>query len=205
MTAVSGQSPWAAVSGVCLCWAVMGVQAVGAERTVARPDIRVFELPVQPLGTALESFARITNREILYEGRLTEHRRSAEVRGVYAADVALDILLAGTGLEADIQDRGFFILRQSEGPPSDPRQYYVLVQAALRQALCNASSDHRVAARLWVGRSGEVVQVRGLVDTAGLWVERALKGVRIGPPPANFAQPITVVVDAETAAECAAR
>jgi hypothetical protein len=192
-----------ALQAVAVCCAVMILAALGTRRAVSASDVRVFEVPAQSLGDALESFARIANREILYEGRLTEHRRSAEVRGAYASEVALEILLAGTGLEAKIQDRGFFVLTQVEEPPSNPQQYYALIQAALRQVLCNAPEHRRIAAHLWVGRSGKVLQVRGLGgDEVRARTEAALKGATIGVPPANFAQPITILVQAKTTAEC---
>lgn len=176
-----------------------------------------FELPAQKLSDALEVFVRLANREILYDGHLTEGRRSAEVGGVYTPETALEIILAGTGLEADAKEDGFFVLRRPVSQSSDrrpdqiidDRHYYALIQAALRQTFCHAPSPQRVAARLWIGRGGEVLQVRalGMVDGGRQRVEAALRGMKVGGPPPDFAQPVTIVVEAggpEPAADCMA-
>lgn len=203
--AVGGTRWHSRVVSSVFCCGLMILPVRGTEYAASAADVRLFELPAQALEHALEAFARTANREILYDGSLTIHRRSADVSGVYAPDVALEILLAGTGLQAETQDRGFFVLKQVDARSSDPRPYYALIQAALRQALCGTGSDQRIAARLWVGRGGDVVQVRGLTADGEQWrIERALKGIRVGAPPANFAQPVTIVVQPDAMKECSA-
>ena len=185
-----------------------------------------FNIPSQPLGAALEVFARMSRREVLYDGALSEGRRSSLVEGIYTPEVALQILLAGTGLWADFKDTDFFVV----GPvptdasvrsgaarqPLDHRRYYGLLQASLRTAFCGThvvSDSSRIAARLWIGQAGEVLQVKTLGSTGSDQMDRsvdaALRQMSLGvAPPAGFAQPITIVVlpsDPDMREDCAGR
>ncbi|MCA6109661.1 TonB C-terminal domain-containing protein [Bradyrhizobium cenepequi] len=190
----------------------------------AAPRSLVFSIPSQPLGAALEIYARISSREVLYEGALAEGRHSSLVEGVYAPEVALQILLAGTGLWADVKDADFFVVgpvptgatvRSVERQSLDHRRYYGLLQASLRTVFCGTrvlSDSSRVAARLWVGQAGQVLQVKTLSSTGSdamdRSVEAALGQISLGvAPPAGFAQPITIVVlpsDPDMRQDCAA-
>lgn len=182
-----------------------------------------FSIPSQPLGGALEIYARISRREVLYDGALAEGRRSSLVEGVYAPEVALQILLAGTGLWADFKDVDFFVVgpvptdatvRSVARQSLDHRRYYGLLQASLRAVFCGTRvvpDSRRVAARLWVGQAGQVLQVKTLGSTGSdemdRSVEAALRQMSLGvAPPAGFAQPITIVVlpsDPDTRQDCA--
>jgi hypothetical protein len=186
------------------------------EAFAADSDVRAgsggitFTIPSQPLGAALEIYARISNREVLYDGALAVGRRSSEVDGVYTPQVALQILLAGTGLWADFKDTNFFVvgLASAEKPidgagrqSSEQQRYYARLQASLRTAFCEnrVPDGKRVAARLWVGQWGQVLQVKTLTSSDGGKLDRSIEtilyGLKLGdPPPVGFAQPITIVV-----------
>jgi hypothetical protein len=205
-----------AISVFVLTLTMIGSGA-GAEsgRQLAYSGI-AFDIPSQPLGIALEAFARIASREVLYDGALAVGRRSSLVDGVYTPEVALQILLAGTGLWADFKDADFFIVGLAPAERAAPGhrsveqvRYYGRLQASLKTAFCgnNVLPDgNRVAARLWVGQWGQVLQVKALGSTGSseldLHVEAALRGLRLGgPPPVDFAQPITIVIMPSDAAE----
>ena len=181
----------------------------------------VFNIPPQPLSTALEAYARISRREVLYDGALAVGRRSSLVDGFYAPEVALQILLAGSGLWADFKDADFFVVRltSSEKPSqaatgrqsADHMRYYGRLQASLRTAFCGDSvlpEGNRVAARIWIGQWGQVLQVKQLGSTGrdelDQHVEAVLRGLKVnGPPPADFAQPITIVImPSDAAPDC---
>jgi hypothetical protein len=171
-----------------------------------------FNIASQPLGSALETFARISSREVLYDGALAAGRRSSLVNGLYTPEVALQILLAGTGLWADFKDADFFVVglastdntadASAAGQSVEHVRYYGRLQAGLRTAFCGHGvlpDGNRVAAQLWVGQQGEVLQVKKL-GSAGNGeldqrIETVLSGLRLGgPPPVGFAQPITIVI-----------
>ena len=209
-----------AVLGFRFGCAVISVLASTLTATVAATGnakqsvsgVIAFNIPSQPLGTALEIYARISRREVLYDGRLAAGRSSGLVDGLYKPEVALQILLAGTGLWADFKDADFFLVglapTEKTASRSDSRQsgenkrYYGRLQASLKAAFCGNSvlpDSNRVAAQLWVGQQGQVLQVKKLGSSGNgeldQQVETVLRGLRlICPPPAGFAQPITIVI-----------
>ncbi len=60
----------------------------------------LFEIPAQPLQTALEAYAKRFDVQVFYKAELVQGLRSAPVSGVYSEDDALLHLLDGTGLKA---------------------------------------------------------------------------------------------------------
>ncbi|HVX78798.1 MAG TPA: hypothetical protein VHB49_21915 [Bradyrhizobium sp.] len=196
-------------SGVTAC-----IDGAAAADAGGRPGsaTTMFRIPVQPLGQALEAYARISGREVLYDSALADGRRSSFVNGAYTSEVALQILLAGTGLWADFKDPDFFVvgLNPVERPTGnaltrrsyEQRHYYAILQAGIRTAFCGTHvlpESSRIAARLWIGQAGEVLQVKPL-DSTGIeqldqQVEAVLRQVKLSaPPPSDFAQPVTIVV-----------
>jgi hypothetical protein len=172
-----------------------------------------FDIPSQSLTSALEAYARISGREVLYDGTLAMGRRSSQVEGVYAPVAALRMLLAGTGLSAQFKDADFFVLVPT--PPAEHRagaesarsaillRYYARLQASLRAAFCTDDAAllgrYRVAARLWIGASGDVLQETRLASTGDARLDReidkTLRSLSLGdPPPAGAAQPFTIVI-----------
>lgn len=170
----------------------------------------VFKILPQPLGRALETYARVSSREVLYDGTLADDRRSSLVDGSYTPEVALQILLAGTGLTADFKDRNFFVVSQAPAETTtdaanmrsvDADRYYGILQAGLRSAFCTTHvlpDNHRVAARLWIGQQGGVLQARTLASSDSELNQKigvVLRRIRLDkPPPPNFAQPVTIVI-----------
>ncbi len=139
----------------------------------------------------------------------------------HAPEVALQILLAGTGLWAGLQGSGVFHF--GIGVPGEARSGFR--PAADRPSRCatmlasrRASKRHFaatvycrtecVAARLWIGQWGRRVAGRAARSTGrselDQQVEKALHGLRLdGPPPAGFAQPVTIVImPSDAALDC---
>lgn len=100
-----------------LCWAVTGLLLFGAVGRAAADagDVPVgtdavamaqserclrFEIPAQPLQTALESFAERFNVQVLYRAGLVRGLRSPGIMGACSEYDALQHLLNGTGLSA---------------------------------------------------------------------------------------------------------
>lgn len=61
-------------------------------------EARVFNIPAGSLRDALNLFAAQSDQQILFSGDLVAGRRTVGLSGAYAPSVALDRLLAGTGL-----------------------------------------------------------------------------------------------------------
>lgn len=197
----------------CVLGLVNNAPVLAAETGERASETKIqFGIPSQALGSALEAYARIASREVLYDGALAAGRRSSSVEGVYTPETALEILLAGSGLWASSKDAEFFVvgLASAEQPASAAAssqsaaqlRYYARVQEGLRAEFCGDSAlpnGTRVAARLWVGQSGRVLQAKRLSSTGNdeldRQVEAGLRRLDLGAsPPADFAQPITILV-----------
>jgi len=68
-------------------------RGAGAGRPIA------FHIPAQSLAGALQAYGQTTGIQVLYESNSAVGRMSAAVEGTYAADEALNLLLAGTELK----------------------------------------------------------------------------------------------------------
>jgi TonB family protein len=196
--------------GVRLCRALtFGIGLTVLARSVVAQELRLeFDIPAQPLPTALERYANITGRDVLYNSNLTIGRRSRGVKGHLSSDSALTTLLEETGLSARHLTQDSFVLLPT--PPAldaatSPAvgQYYGQIQASLRTALCSDDEtrpgNYRIAIRFWVDPIGNVARYErvGSVGAPGLdeRFDRTVRRLRFGvPPPPGLAQPVTIVV-----------
>ncbi|HJV42351.1 TonB-dependent receptor [Caulobacter sp.] len=105
---------------VLLCAATLGVAGPGvAVAAPGRPAATFrFDIPSQPLSQALNRLAVRSDREILFSPALTRGRRSPPVSGVFTAEEALALLLAGSGLEVRLEGRSFLVVPAPKVPSS---------------------------------------------------------------------------------------
>jgi hypothetical protein len=177
-----------------------------------------FDIPAQPLASALSAYGAATRIPLFVDTELTEGRRSAALKGVFSAEGALKNLLAGTGLEARaIGDQGFTLVSppsartgsEARGPgamsPTILRfnNYSAAIQNAMRAALCHHEEtrpgSYRVLVRLWIGASGAVTGTELMTSTGNsardVLLSDAFQGLVVGtPPPADLPQPVTLLV-----------
>lgn len=206
---------------LAICLAVMTVGAAGAADSAAGPGEEIaFDIPSQPLAAALKAFGAVAAVELFYETGLTAGRISAPVRGVFRRNVALRILLAGTGLSAVSFDPGTLTILPAGGRPVDlsPAKaraaaftpYFALIQASLRSALCQIPATRtdpsELRVRLWIAPSGTVLRAELLSSTGSAGRDRvyfdALRTLAIGePPPPSMPQPVTLMILPRTSAE----
>jgi hypothetical protein len=178
------------------------------------PGPMAFNIPAQPLALALETYSVVAGREIVYNGTLVVDRRSTAVVGLYTPDIALRMLLEGTGLSPRYMAADAFVLEvapravrpklpANEASPAVVAQYYGRIQSTLKAAFCNDDrtqpGDYRVAVSFWIGATGMVSDVALLGSTGepvrDAKIDRTLRGLALGaPPPSGFAQPVTLVI-----------
>jgi hypothetical protein len=198
---------------------VMGAMAQATPEGATTADRPIFfDIPSQPLASALESYSSATGREVLYNADLIRDHKSRSLADVLNPDTALERLLDGTGLSPHyLADRSFVLLPTPEATPPDRAEvspalidrYYALIQDSLRKALCTNDrarpGGYRVAALLWIGASGTVVHHErldalsardaGAAIQTNEGIDQTLDHLAIGePPPAGFAQPVTIAV-----------
>lgn len=81
-----------------------------------------FEINEQPLGSALNEFARQSDREILFSTDVVQHKEGRLLAGRYEPEEALGRLLAGTGLDYTVTETNTFLVQSiDEAVPGNPR------------------------------------------------------------------------------------
>jgi hypothetical protein len=178
-----------------------------------RNAVRQFNIPSQPLESALEAFSAASGLQLLYETALTAARHSADVRGTYTQEAALRRLLSGTGLDFTYtEERAFTLVPvRSPAPGGQAQQlaefnpFLGSIQAGVMAALCRRPEtrpgEFRIAMQFWVGGSGKIENPRLLNSTGSSARDAAitdvLTHVALGQvPPAGMPQPVTMVLKA---------
>jgi hypothetical protein len=185
----------------------------GNEGTLGAPT--AFNIPAQPLGSALAAFGAATGLDLYYNAALAEGRRSKTVRGTLGPLSALQRLLQGTDLLPRMTGSRSFILvpaLHEAALPALPaataqgryEPYFAAIQARISEALCRgpiAAAGGETFLRLWLTASGTVGRAEVLGSGAdGHAVAAALDGLAIGAPPPDMPQPVTLVIFPPSAA-----
>ncbi|SNR79979.1 iron complex outermembrane recepter protein [Methylobacillus rhizosphaerae] len=74
---------------------------------------RNFNIAAGPLDQVLNTYAKETGILLVIDGRLTEGRQSRGLNGTYELRPGLDAILAGSGLQAVVQDNGSYKLQKA--------------------------------------------------------------------------------------------
>ncbi|MGJ7526061.1 TonB-dependent siderophore receptor [Variovorax sp. GB1P17] len=95
--------------------AVAGALAMlAAAGTVQAQEARVqFNIPAQPLASALRAFASQGRQQLLFDEDKLARLRAPALNGSYTPREALDLLLSGTGIAATRSSPGFFTLKDA--------------------------------------------------------------------------------------------
>ena len=173
-----------------------------------------FDIPAQPMEAALEAYGEASGISVLYNSRLTDGRMSQPVRGRYSVEVALAMLVAGSGLNVRRTAPGAFTLAPDpaaaiadggkvDGVQGPYQRYYGLVQDQVRETFCHnrflSQGRYRMVLRFWFASTGTIERAR-LVDSTGdaavdAEVVASLEGASLGEvPPADMPQPLTMLV-----------
>lgn len=165
-----------------------------------------FDIPAQPLQTALDTFGVLTDFSGLYGTASTSGRVSAPVLGHYTPAVALDLMLEGTGLTAYFTASDAFVLEPvtaaSYISPERHNSYDGLLQAQVRDVFCQdaliAPGDYRIALRFHLDERGRVLRPL-LLDTTGdstrdNAILSALRRVDIGRGPVDTSKPFFMLI-----------
>jgi hypothetical protein len=96
-----------------------GLDSVGANGPI------VFQIPAQPLATALQAYGERAGVQVLYESGSAAGLQSVAVEGEYSRDRALELLLSATNLEVRYTKPDAITLaprnvRGKDEPPADP-------------------------------------------------------------------------------------
>ncbi|MGO4716223.1 STN domain-containing protein [Bradyrhizobium sp. 2TAF24] len=169
-----------------------------------------FDIGAQPLASALDVYSAATGLQVVYDATLASGRRSRAVAGSMPPDMALRILLDGSGLTAVYAATNAFTVvpavaerRMSAASLDSFRPYLAAVQTSIAKAFCRSSlttpGTYRVEFRFWIGPVGEVLQPELLTSTHDEIRDQAIAGLlralTIGrPPPRDMPQPVAMAV-----------
>lgn len=189
----------------------------GDAQSAGRSELIAFDIRAQELAGAIEIYCTVTGLQVIYDASFAEGRSSAEIRGAFSAEAALQALLKGTGLMALHTGRDALVIvpippaRAAaaigeialKGTNASQQRYYALIQSGIKNAFClnseTRSASYRVAVSLWIDPAGAVQRFKVLGSTGRASLDQtigeAMRRVTIGePPPVGMAQPFTVVI-----------
>lgn len=168
-----------------------------------------FDIPAQSLAGALDRYSSVTGLMVMYDSVLPEGRRSTAVQGLLAPDVAINVLLEGTGLVAFNAGKTFGLAEAEtqNGPPrstgADELAYLALVQRTVARSFCDhpetKPGTYRAALQFRISPSGNVSNAQLLSSTGDQARDRAVLEV-LGDlhisrtPPPRMAQPISMII-----------
>ena len=183
-------------------------------------DTIAFDIPPQPLLSALRIYSETTGQAVLVDSSLAQGRQSPGVQGNFDGTTALQKLLAGTGLVASYSGDQAFTLKRAQPDATVDRtvpekvespgveeskavidQYAGKIQKPIETALCQSDNAHlgtyRLALQIWIGASGRIDKATLLsaIDSEHAYaVHHALNGLLLEPPPAGMPQPVTLLL-----------
>lgn len=99
---------------------VMAASAIAMVASIAsaqaQEQVRTFDIPAQPLSSALIVFARQSEQMVLADPALVNGRQAPAVQGNFTPTEALQRLLVGTGLSVTADANGSFVLADPSFP-----------------------------------------------------------------------------------------
>lgn len=182
----------------------------GQAASPSMPEHEVrYGIPAQTLAGALNAYAAASSVQVLYETSLVAGRKSASVSGDLAPSVALQRLLAGTGLVARQTDVDAVTVVPADReaalrlPSGDEQTLMAALQVGILDALCKSEltrpGNFRIALQLWINPVGTVRHAVLLGSTGDFRRDDALvlalrRVTLAGMAPAKVAQPVTMVI-----------
>ncbi|WP_130578570.1 secretin and TonB N-terminal domain-containing protein [Bradyrhizobium sp. Leo170] len=198
------------VASLLLAWSSVCVLAQPRNEATQGGEEVVFDIPSQPLAAALSAYGAITGVQVLYETALAAGKTSAAIKGSFAQESALRVLLAGTGLVGRRTDVDAITiapaLREQPGSAAlvaPDARFLGALQAGVLGALCGNTDTqpggYRMALQLWITPAGVLQRASLLGSTGNAHRDEALiaqlQNVRIAVfPPAGMTQPVTLTI-----------
>lgn len=198
---------------IALALAVRGSIPGLAQQAGQPPPISqelMFDIPAQPLATALGVYGATSGVQVLYESDLAANKMSVAIKGTFAPEAALRALLVGTGLVGRRTDVDAITvtpeLRErsaSAAPIAPDARFLGALQTGILDVLCRNSEtrpgSYRMALQLWVTPAGILRHASLLGSTGNLRRDEALvlqlRDLRVAAlPPPGLAQPITLAI-----------
>lgn len=104
------------------CSALAGMMATGTAvqaRNISAGTVQTYDIPKQPLGAALNTFAERSGVQIMFDPSVVREKRNNSLSGRYRVNVALTQMLRGSGLKARPRADGTIIVAQASPATSE--------------------------------------------------------------------------------------
>jgi TonB family protein len=206
---------FATLLGCAVTWALPAAanqDSTGAPQAAPIP----FDIPAQPLESALDTYGQISGEQVLYKTSLTAGRRSTKVQGLLTPEAALKTLLIGTGLTTRYTTGDAYTLVPLPPPSPDNTNppgidadianygtYLGAVQRSILSALCGGGNarpgSYQATLQFWIDPAGAITNVSVLTTTGDPGLDAdilgALQDATVGSgPPTGMPQPITMTI-----------
>lgn len=208
------------VCGLALAYLFGSYASIRAEGDQPSSEIW-FDIPAQPLVSALQKYSAATGISGLHAGNLVEGRHSRALIGRFTRTAALRLLLQDSNLSVAYATPHAFVIVSAQRDvaltkvassvadaamleqDAVQRDYSGLLQARIADALCTQPAtrpgDYRVALAFRINPQGHVQKFKLLASSGADGRDRAivnaLQGMIISEaPPASMAQPFTIVI-----------
>ncbi|HJU03900.1 MAG TPA: TonB-dependent receptor plug domain-containing protein [Nitrospiraceae bacterium] len=160
---------------------------IGYALNISAQEPTTFNIPPQPLSSALLQFSDATNLELLFDAEMARGLRSPGVAGAYSPEEALRILLTDSGVTYRFTSAGTIALERA-GPASVPATR--TQQPALSEPA--AASDSRPANPV---KLPEIIvkEIREREDAKTYVAEEATTATRTDTPIRDIPQSIQVI------------
>lgn len=184
-----------------------------AEPNAYGEAVRVdFNIPSQPLGSALEVFSAFSGYQILMGDRAFAAQRSAPLSGSFTPREALMRIVATTGARIRFtastsavllpDDTGSFDGSMDPRMADERSRFEAALQGDVLRALCGdvglRRAAYRAAIALWVQASGTVERAELLATTGSLPLDRrilkVLRSLDSVVPPPGLQRPTTLLI-----------
>lgn len=104
------------------------------------------DLPAAPLGEAINALAQQSSVQILFASDLGAGRQTPALKGRFTAEEALQVLLEGSGLQAQARDERTFVVVAQGAPAAVPPAQSAPVEMAQMEITASRTSSSLVSA-----------------------------------------------------------
>src|SRR5690242_20990144 len=112
--------PWLGGLGIALLGLCSGSAALAQQAPQRLAQTMTFDIPAQPIGTALTQFARQAGIQVLFYTTIASGIRSPHVVGTLTREAALEQLLASTTLSYEFLNERTVAIRARATAPNTP-------------------------------------------------------------------------------------
>ena len=157
-------------------WALLATTAlIAIAAAPARAQVHQFTVEAQAAQTGIAEFARQADIQILASQELVQDLRTGSVKGQFDTPTALKLLLAGTGLEAQLTAEGTWTIVRRDAQTIAPMDTIVVTGRAGNDVRTRADTSYSVSvlSQEQLRQTGATSVADTIRTVPGFWVENS--------------------------------